>query len=78
MATNPPNQPGPGASLDVTGLTLADIDQRLAAVYDDPVVSRLWEAARAKLLTRPEGPTPPPAGSAGAIHYDSHTDVHWE
>lgn len=64
-------------SIDIKELTLAQVDAQIARASGDPVLSRLWEAARMKILTRPEG-------DVGAIktarptegHTDGHTDRH--
>ena len=59
-------------SLTIEGLTLDDVEQRLSESYADPVGSRLYEAARAKLVA-------PQAQALKDGHIDdtSHFDASW-
>lgn len=56
-------------SFTIEGLTLDDVEQQLSESYADPVGSRLYEAARAKLLAPQTQALPP-------MHLDRND--HWD
>jgi hypothetical protein len=56
-------------SFTIEGLTLDDVEQQLTESYADPVGSRLYEAARAKLVA-------PQTQAVPKGHLDETT--HWD
>lgn len=79
MERTPKNRVDVKFSLDIKQLTLEQVDAQMAKSSKDPVMTRLWDAARMKLLSqRNEGEPGKQIVTARPTegHTDGHTDRH--